>query len=96
MFASQARAVFSDEDYRALQLFLGVRPDAGPVIRGSGDLRKVRWRLSGRGKRGGVRVTYYWRSATGVIHLLFLYRKSAQGNASPAQLRAMRKVVDSV
>ena len=34
------------------------QPEAGPIIRGSGGLRKLRWRAAGRGKRGGVRVIY--------------------------------------
>ena len=39
---------------------LSVRPNAGDIIRGSGGIRKIRWRSKGRGKRGGSRVIYYW------------------------------------
>jgi mRNA-degrading endonuclease RelE of RelBE toxin-antitoxin system len=49
-----------DERYAALQVFLSNRPAAGDLIRGSGGIRKVRWSGSGRGKRGGLRVIYYW------------------------------------
>ena len=45
---------FDDGDYRALQSSLLLRPEQGPVIPGSGGLRKVRWGSQGKGKRGGA------------------------------------------
>jgi putative transcriptional regulator len=48
-----------DEEYRSLQIALMLRPEQGP-IRGAGGLRKVRWAMPGSGKRGGLRVIYYW------------------------------------
>jgi hypothetical protein len=47
----------SDEDYSALQQALMLDPDAGPVIPGSGGVRKLRWAAPGRGKRGGPTVS---------------------------------------
>lgn len=51
-------------------------PDAGDVIRGSGGVRKLRWGIAGRGKRGGIRVIYYLRSRQGEIWMLTLYAKN--------------------
>ena len=48
-----------DDEYRLLQEALVQRPDLGAVIKGSGGLRKVRWKLQWQGKRSGVRVIYY-------------------------------------
>jgi len=48
------------EEYRSLQIALMLRPEQGPVIKGGGGLRKIRWAKKGAGKRGGVRVIYYW------------------------------------
>jgi len=48
-----------DEQYSALQLYMLDHPKAGPVIRGSGGVRKLRWSVRGKGKSGGVRVIYY-------------------------------------
>ena len=49
----------ADDEYRALQWYLLVYPDAGDIVRGSGGIRKVRWAPEGKGERGGVRVIYY-------------------------------------
>ena len=93
IFTRQVDDQLSDEEYRLLQLHLREHPDAGAVIPASGGLRKVRWRLPGRGKRGGARVIYYWKTARARLYLLFLYPKSVRSDLTPAQLRTLRKLV---
>lgn len=93
VFTRQAVAAFTDEEYRLLQLHLIGKPDVGVLIPGSGGLRKLRWRLPGRGKRGGARVIYYWKSAAGQIFLLFLYPKNVRADLSLAELRVLRQLV---
>jgi len=44
-----------------------LRPDAGDLIPGSGGLRKFRWSLAGKGKRGGTRLIYYWQRGGAVL-----------------------------
>jgi len=82
-----------DDEYRALQAALLLRPEQGTIIRGSGGLRKIRWGPKGRGKRGGFRVIYYWSPPDQVCYMLFLYSKSEQGDLTPTQLRTLAKVV---
>lgn len=93
LFTRQVQAALSDEEYRLLQMVLVLRPDAGVLIRGSGGLRKLRWALPGRGKRGGVRVIYFWQSRVGQIVLLYLYAKNQRSTLSPRELRLLRAVV---
>lgn len=93
VFTKQVRTELTDEEYRALQLALIARPDAGDLIPRSGGLRKLRWRLPGRGKRGGARVIYFLRTTRGQIFLLFLYPKNVRSDLSPSELRILRTLV---
>ena len=55
-------------------------PDAGALVPGSGGVRKLRWAMSGRGKRGGIRVIYYWKCADDEIWMLTLYAKNERSS----------------
>ena len=93
IFTREIRVLLSDDDYRALQSALLLRPEAGAVIPGSGGLRKVRWGFTGTGKRGGARVIYYWHRAEESIYMLLIYRKSRQEDLTQEQFRVLRKLV---
>ena len=83
-----------DERYAGLQAHLAKRPDAGALIRGSGGIRKIRWAGSGRGKRGGLRVIYYWWVAKGRISMLLVYPKNEQDDLSADQVKQLRKALE--
>jgi len=93
VFTKKVRGLLPDEDYRALQIALLLRPEQGPLIKGSGGLRKVRWAPKGVGKRGGVRVIYYWRPDEQVFYMLFAYAKTVQEDLTADQLRVLARVV---
>ena len=57
--AAQRREASSPEEYLKLQLALGKHLDAGSVILETGGLRKIRWAMTGRRKRDGLRIIYY-------------------------------------
>ncbi len=59
VFTRLIQSLMTDEEYADFQTALVERPEMGDVIPASGGLRKVRWRMQGGGKRGGVRVIYY-------------------------------------
>ena len=90
VFSRRARELMTEEEFRLLQATLVRRPLAGVVIPGTRGLRKLRWALSGRGKRGGARVIYYARSAEDRLYLLYIYAKNEQEDLTPAQLHAIR------
>lgn len=81
------------EDYRALQLELARNPDLGKVIPEAGGLRKVRWGAEGRGKRGGVRLIYFWAPKRQLLIMLYLYAKNERTDLTRQQLRILADVV---
>jgi len=83
-----------DDQYRELQERLIENPEIGDLIPGSGGLRKIRWKLSGRGKRGGVRVIYYWAVSADQVRMLYVYSKSDQKDLSKDQLKVLRQLVE--
>ena len=93
VFTRQVQKLLSDEEYRRLQMELSSRPDMGVIIPGSGGLRKVRWGLHGRGKRGGVRVIYYWAVEQKRLFMLLIYPKNIRDDLSPAQLKMLKQIV---
>ncbi len=92
-FTRRIQALLDDESYRDLQNALLERPKLGDLISGSGGIRKLRWTLPGRGKRGGVRILYYWITPRDQIFMLAAYSKSARGDLTKRQLAVLRKTV---
>ena len=83
----------TEDELEAFKYFLARNPEAGPVIRGTGGVRKIRWGIGGTGKSGGVRVIYYYMSSAHPIFLLTIYRKAVQVSLTDAQKEAMRQLV---
>ena len=72
-----------------------MNPDAGDVIPGSGGVRKLRWGVAGRGKRGGIRVIYFLRLRHGEIWMLTLYAKNVADNISVKVLKKVKEEIDA-
>lgn len=95
-FFTQAVADYlDDEEYRRLQAFLVENPAAGALMPETGGFRKVRWRdpRRGKGKRGGLRVIYYYFPEDAQIWLIFLYDKAQADDLTPAEKKALRQAI---
>jgi hypothetical protein len=86
--------VLDDDSYAGFQAWLAANPRAGAVIADTGGLRKVRWAASGRGKRGGARVIYYYVDAEHQIWLLLIYAKNVKEDLSPTEKRTLRQLLE--
>ena len=93
IFTKEIVTLLSDEDYRAIQLAILLRPESGKTIQGTGGLRKLRWKFPRGGKRGGLRVVYYWDPPDDVLYMLWVYRKSRQEDLTPRQCKLLGKLV---
>jgi hypothetical protein len=94
VFTKRVMRLMSDEEYRLLQAALVMNPALGAVIPGTAGLRKVRWSLGGKGKRGGARVIYYWARSADRIMMLFIFAKGERDDLTDAQLRILRQLVE--
>ena len=95
LFSSLVSKYLSDEENAKLQQRLIEDPAAGDLIPGSGGIRKLRWKGSGRGKRGGVRIIYYARSKQGEIWMLTLYSKNVADNIPAHILIKIKEEIDA-
>lgn len=93
IFTKEVQALLPDDSYRELQQALVVRPAAGSIIPDSDGLRKIRLKLPGTGKRGGVRVIYYWDVPENTIYMLLIYKKSRQKDLTHNQLKLLSKLM---
>lgn len=94
IFTRRIQGILSNEEYRLLKARLVQTPDAGKISPGSGGLRKLHWSASGHGKRGAIRVIYYWFVSPEVVLMLFAYPKNEQDNLMPDELKQLKKIVE--
>ena len=94
VFTRLVNDLLSDDEYRELQEVLIYRPDIGHMIQGTGGLRKIRWsqKGQGRGKRGGVRVIYYWLMDDEQILMLYIYPKKQQDDLTPEEKKTLKSI----
>jgi len=85
-----------DDEFRQVQALLIARPTAGDVIHGTAGARKHRWRESGCGKRGGIRIIYCCHVSTSRIYLLLMYPNNVQDDLTQDQIGMVRKLVEKL
>lgn len=89
VFLRQADKIWNDDERAALVDHVANNPDAGDIIPGTGGVRKMRWGLSGSGKRGGARVIYFYHDADTPLYLLLAYAKAQATDMSVDEKKAV-------
>ena len=82
------------EERDAMEFHVAENPETHPVIPGTGGVRKARWGRQGKGKRGGVRVVYFYRSAGDVVYFLDIYAKTEKEDLTPADKQQLKELVN--
>jgi mRNA-degrading endonuclease RelE of RelBE toxin-antitoxin system len=95
IFTKRVLDILSEEEYRLFQIELLEKPEAGRIIQGSSGIRKIRWSGSGRGKRGGSRILYYWYSRNELLLLLFIFKKNEKDDLTKNQIKTLKLIVES-
>jgi len=95
IFESLVYEYFTEEEYAEFQKYLMAVPDAGNIIQGAGGIRKIRFKDSkrGKGKRGGLRVIYYWYSGKDQIFLVTLYAKGEVKDLSRSEKKILKQLM---
>ncbi len=94
-FARHRADYVDDEGFRSLQNELMEQPEKGDVIEGTGGLRKLRQAdpRRGKGKRGGLRVIYFWWEAGRQFWLFTLYDKDEMDDLGTKEKTALREML---
>ena len=90
-FQKRRKGLLDEDELFLLMAWLAGHPETGKVIPESGGMRKIRWAAKGHGKRGGVRVIYFWWMASDKILLLDIYAKSAQEDLAAGEIKKMKQ-----
>jgi hypothetical protein len=96
LFVKQAEAVWSVEERLEFIDFIAEHPEAGDLIPGTGGIRKVRWSRAGSGKRGGVRVIYFYYDDERPLYLLMVYAKARKEDLTPDEARILRSIAAAI
>lgn len=94
IFTEDVQKLLNDDEYGRFQVFLAQHPDYGDLIPETGGLRKIRWVTQGKGKRGGVRVIYFYHSNNNEVRLLLIYRKGVKDDLT-AQEKTMLRMLNA-
>jgi hypothetical protein len=91
-FIARTAKLMTDENREELIAYMSRNPTAGELVPGTGGIRKLRWRLEGRGKRGGARVIYFFHSADVPLFALTAFAKNERANLSQQDRNEFRKL----
>jgi mRNA-degrading endonuclease RelE of RelBE toxin-antitoxin system len=94
-FTATVGDYLTDDEYRSLQTYMQSNPQAGDVMPRTGGFRKLRWvdERRGKGRRGGLRVVYYWLMNDGQFWMFAIYDKDELENLTADQEKALKKAI---
>ncbi len=96
VFLDAAKKLLGESERMDLIAFLAANPTAGDLIPATGGVRKLRWALEGRGKRGGARVIYFFHNQTIPLFLLTVYAKNQQENLSAQDCNQLQQLTRQI
>ena len=95
IFTARVGEYLSDDQYRQLQVEMLADPECGDLMPMTGGFRKLRWADSkrGKGKRGGLRVVYYWLVGDGQFWMFSIYDKDEMENLTADEEKQLKQAI---
>ncbi|MXY23823.1 MAG: hypothetical protein F4Y45_04800 [Acidobacteria bacterium] len=90
------RKLITDVAREEMESTIAAKPDGSLRIPGTGGIRKLRWAGSGRGKRGGIRVIYYYSATLDSVYMLTAYAKADRDDLTPTDKRVLSRLVAAI
>jgi mRNA-degrading endonuclease RelE of RelBE toxin-antitoxin system len=84
------------EERAEMENAVATEPERYPVVPGTKGVRKARWSRPGMGKRGGVRLIYYFWVGPNAVVLITAYAKNEKENLTDADKKKIRKIVENL
>jgi hypothetical protein len=94
VYEKRVGKILRADERNAMEIHVAEYPEIHPVLTGRGGIGKARWSRQGRGKQGGVRVIYFYRSAADVVYFLDIYAKAAKEDLTPADKQQLKELVN--
>ena len=91
-FLRRAGKLLKEKERESIVSYLAAHPAAGGIMRGTGGIRKLRWKRDGTGKSGGVRVIYYFHDDRYPLFLITIFSKSEKANLKKAERNELAKL----
>lgn len=95
-YLRDAEPFFNEEERAKIAAHIGSHPESGDIMPETGGVRKLRWGLEGRGKRGGARVVYYFFNESIPVFLLSVFAKNEKANLSKSERNALKKIATAL
>lgn len=95
-YESEVSALLEEDERMAMEFYIASAPEDHPVISGAGGFRKARWARRGKGKSGGLRVIYFFLTASGRIYMAAIYAKSRKETLSAADQHVLRRLAAQI
>jgi hypothetical protein len=95
-YEREAKRLLAEAEIATMENAIAADPESHPVVPGVGGVRKARWSREGKGKRGGVRIIYYYWVRDTEIYMLSIYAKNEQADMDAADKKAARKFVEAL
>jgi hypothetical protein len=92
-YSNKARKLLNAEEQKNIIDYLSAHPKSGDIVQGTGGIRKLRWKRDAAGKRGGVRVIYYYHNEKIPLYFFTLFGKNQKSNLSKSEQAALAKLV---